>query len=217
MAAAAAATSALQAAGRDFGLVVVESLDLRWGLLFADLESGEDEEYVAAIELMYEGYLFHYRMSRICVPLESERETALLAGDFFYARGLRIVAARGEHEAVGLLARLMAACAHLRSAGMPFSTDDVLWAYTTGGLVALRGGVSPTQVNDLFERFDAVLADGVSFDVVEQVFAAARRLGLKRAAILEAELAKAGAGPAADARADDGPSADPPSAGKSGR
>ena len=72
----------------------------------------------------------------------SDLETRLLAGDCFYARGLRGIAARGDADAVGLLARLMAACSYLRSAGAPFSADDALWAYTTAGLVAQHAGAA---------------------------------------------------------------------------
>jgi hypothetical protein len=64
------------------------------------------------------------------VLAEEDLETRLLAGDC-YARGLRGIAARGRRRAVGLLARLMAACAYLRCAGT--AADDALWAYTTAG------------------------------------------------------------------------------------
>jgi hypothetical protein len=208
MVAAANATRALRAAGKAFGLPVADHLALRWGVLFAGLDGCEDADYVTSVELVYEGYLFHYRESRVCALSASERETALLAGDFFYARGLRIIAARGDAEGVGLLARLMAACAYLRSSGAPFSADDALWAYTTGGLAALCGGAPPEAVAELFERFDAALSNGVSFDAPEQALLSVRRLGLRDAALLEAELTKGSAASsgAADAGAPAGAS-----------
>ena len=43
---------------------------LRWGLLFDELDGADDAEYVRAIELIYEGYLFHYRESRVCAAGE---------------------------------------------------------------------------------------------------------------------------------------------------
>ena len=38
---------------------------LRWGPLFAALDGSWDDDYVHAVELIYEGYLLHYRESRV--------------------------------------------------------------------------------------------------------------------------------------------------------
>jgi len=156
----------LREAGAAFGPPAGAEPRLRWGLLFDELDGGDDAEYVRAIELIYEGYLFHYRQSRVCAAGEQAcRENALLAGDFLYARGLHIVAARGDAAAVGLLARLMAACSYLRSLQAPFAADDALWAYTVGGLAALRQGVALRQAALLFEALDEALAAGGAVDV----------------------------------------------------
>jgi hypothetical protein len=185
----AAVAAGLSAAGLAFGPPAATPAALRWGPLCEELGGGD---YVTAIELIYEGYLFHYRESRVSRLPADARETTLLAGDFFYARGLRLIAARGDADAVGLLARLMAACAHLRSVGAPFAADDALWAYTMGALAALRAGTPAALAVGLFERLDAAVADGAEVDVRGMARAEARRLGLRDAAPLERELSGAG-------------------------
>jgi len=190
---AAAVAEGLSAAGLAFGPPAATPAALRWGPLFDALDGDGDDDYVTAVELIHEGYLFHYRQSRVSEMPAEARETTLLAGDFFYARGLRLIAVRGDADAVGLLARLMAACAHLRSVGAPFAADDALWAYTMGGLAALRGGTPVATAAGLFERFDAAVAGGTVADVCDMARAAARRLGLRHAAPLERELSGDGA------------------------
>ena len=200
----------LQAAGEAFGPPVADppaagAPALRWGLLFDALDDGDDQGYVTAIELIYEGYLYHYRESRVSAPVDDGHATALLAGDFFYARGLRLIAERGHAEAVGLLARLMAACSYLRGVAAPFADDDALWACAMGGLAALRRGVSPTTAAALFEQFDAAVADGVTIDVRALARASARRLGLRDAVPLDVELAAGEAAPPRPAAVTDAP------------
>jgi len=190
---AAAVAVGLSAAGLAFGPRAATPAALRWGLLFDALDGDGDNDYVIAVELIYEGYLFHYRESRVSGTPAAARETTLLAGDFFYARGLRLIAARGDADAVGLLARLMAACSHLRSVGAPFADDDALWAYTMGGLAALRGGTPAAVAAGLFQRFDAAVADGTADSVRDMACAEARRLRLRDAAPLERELSGGGA------------------------
>ncbi|MCX6372946.1 MAG: hypothetical protein NTX16_07655 [Actinobacteria bacterium] len=190
---AAAVTARLGAAGLAFGPPPATPAALRWGPLFDALDDGHDDDYVTAVELIYEGYLLHYRHSRVIAAPASARETTLLAGDFFYARGLRLIAARGDTDAVGLLARLMTACSQLRSVGGPFADDDALWAFTMGGLAALRRGTPAATVAGLFERFDAAAAGGAPFDVRRMARAEARRLKLRDAAPLERELSGDGA------------------------
>ncbi len=115
-------------------------------------------------------------------------ETRLLAGDCFYARGLRGVAARGDADAVGLLARLMATCSYLRSAGAPFAADDALWAYTTAGLVAQHAGAAPASVAALFDAVDAGFRASPPADVPAAVRRAAAHLALTDPAPLLREL-----------------------------
>jgi hypothetical protein len=190
----AAVATGLGEAGAAFGPPAPSPAELRWGALFDELDGGDDTEYVTGIELIYEGYLFHYRRSRVCAPdAEACHENALLAGDFLYARGLRLVAARGDVAAVGLLTRLMAACSYLRSVQAPFAADDALWAYTVAGLAGLRGH-GASGADRLFERLDAALFAGAAVDVTARVRAEAPRLGLRDPAPLELALASVPAG-----------------------
>ena len=192
---AAAVASGLGEAGAAFGPPAASPPELRWGVLFDELDGGDDTGYVTAIELIYEGYLFHYRESRVCATDAAGRENTLLAGDFLYARGLRLVAARGDVAAVGLLTRLMAACSYLRSVQAPFAADDALWAYTVAGLAGLRHDGAP-GAEGLFERLDAALFGGADVDVPVFVRREAPALGLRDAAPLERALAAVPAGPA---------------------
>jgi hypothetical protein len=178
----------LLAAGAPFGAAAPRPPVLRWGLLFAALDGAWDEDYVRAVELIYEGYLYHYREERVTAPA-CARETALLAGDVFYARGLRLIAARGDAAAVGLLARLMAACSYLRSLAAPFAADDALWAATMAGLAALRRGTDAFTAGELFDWVETGLADGAALDVAALAREAAPALALPDPAPLAEALA----------------------------
>jgi hypothetical protein len=195
---ASAVASGLAGAAAAFGPPAPVPARLRWGALFNRLDGRDDEEYVTAIELIYEGYLFHYRESRVCAAgADACRENALLAGDFLYARGLRLVAAHGDVAAVGLLARLMAACSCLRSLQAPFAADDALWASTVAGLAALRQGVAAAAVDRLFERVETSLARSEAVDVCALAREEALRLPLPDAAALHDALAALPSGLAA--------------------
>ncbi len=161
---------------------------LRWGSVFEAL-TGDEGAYVEAIELIYEGYLMHYRTGRLAVVDANDRETALLAGDVFYARGLDIVAARGDMASVALLTRLMAACSCLRTQGAPFSADDALWAYTMAALAAVRHGISADRAAAFFDELDAELGRGAPTDLPGRAAAAAAALGLSDTAPLAAAFA----------------------------
>jgi len=161
---------------------------LRWGRVFADLDAaGCDHGYATAIELIYEGYLFHYRESRVAAA-GATQEAALLAGDCLYARGLRLIAERGDAEAVGLLARLMGACSYLRSVSAPFADDDALWAYCMAGLAALRRGAAAADAASLFEEVDAAISGGAAVDLQALAQSATRRLGLDCTVVPPARL-----------------------------
>ena len=179
----------LRVAGEAFGPRSVSPPVLRWSVLLAALHETIETEYLTAIELIYEGYLFHYRESRLCDVSPGKHETALLAGDFLYARGLRLIAARGDVGSVDLLARLMAVCSNLRGAKAPFSADDGLWAYTVGGIVALHRGVLSAPILGLFDELDAALAASAAPDVRSLARAFVPVLALPDPALLMAELA----------------------------
>jgi hypothetical protein len=185
---AAGVAAALAAAGEAFGTAPAASPEPRWGALYAELDPDEaDVTYATHIELIYEGYLLHYRESRALALAADDLETRLLAGDCFYARGLRGIAARGDAAGVGLLARLMAACSYLRSAGAGFSDDDALWAYTAAGLIALHGGADPASVEALFDEVEAAFR-APSAGVPAAVRAASGRLDLQHPEPLLREL-----------------------------
>jgi hypothetical protein len=152
---AAGVAAALAAAGEAFGPAPGAAPAPRWGALYEELDPGADDAFATDIELIYEGYLLHYRESRAVALAADNLETRLLAGDCCYARGLRGIAARGDADAVGLLARLMAACSYLRAGGASFADDDALWAYTTAGLVALHRGADRASVEALFDDVEA--------------------------------------------------------------
>jgi hypothetical protein len=79
----------------------------------------------AAADLVREGYLLHYQASRYYAI--EDRDLALLAGDRMYAAGLAVLAAADDVEAVGVLARLIAACAEAHAAGDEAAADRI-WA-----------------------------------------------------------------------------------------
>lgn len=181
----------LAAVGAACGPAAPGPVVLRWGPLFAALApaaGSAGDDYVSGLELIYEGYLMHYREGRVTAAPPAGSEAALLCGDVFYARGLRRFAARGEVAAVALLTRLMASCAGLRSAGAPFAADDALWAYAVGGLAALLGGARPDLTERLFDEIDAALRAGERPDVRAAARGAALALGLPDPAPLLAEL-----------------------------
>ncbi|HSL95548.1 MAG TPA: hypothetical protein VLA35_06495 [Thermoleophilia bacterium] len=181
----ATARAALEGLAGGFGAPATgHGAELRWGLLYEAL-GGRHSGYVAAIELMYEGYLLHYRQSRALAPGRDDGETALLAGDSAYAEGLRVVAGRGDVGSVRLLARLMSACAFLRDEGSPFVHDDALWAYTVAAMVAIEGADGRAAQDAgadgaamLFDEVDEAFRDGRGDQVAGLVAAAVARLGL---------------------------------------
>jgi hypothetical protein len=128
-----------------------------------------------AIELIYEGYLLHYRSTRVLGQPVSQ-QAGLLAGDYFYARGLRYLAARGDVTAVGLLTRLMAACSYLRVAGAPFAADDDLWSFTVAALAALSQGAGAAPALALFAEFERLVAEAALDELHDSVLQAAAAL-----------------------------------------
>lgn len=187
----------LQAVAAPFGAPRTTTVALLWGTLLAQLDPEVPTDSVVGIELVYEGYLCHYRESR-CVALDiGDRAGTLLAGDCFYAHGLQRFAVHGDTDAVGVLSRLMAACSYLRSVDAPFAGDDALWAYTVGGLAAQRQGASPAVVVAPYTEIQAGFAGGAALDVVSSARAAAARLTLRDPAPLERALNAIAAGPPA--------------------
>jgi len=177
--------AALRAVAAPLALVEATApVDLRWGPLFAALDRRDDGAFLEAIELIYEGYLVHYRTGRLATIAADDRQTALLAGDVFYAHGLRTIANRGDVHSVALLTRLMSACSCLRSLAEPFAVDDALWAYTMAALAAVRAGVPPAEAGAFFDEIDAELGMGAPADALARAAAAAAALHLPHPAPL---------------------------------
>ena len=126
-------------------------------------QAGRPADLPLAIELVYEGYLLHYRTSRALAPGDPA-ETLLLAGDYFYAHGLRLVARTGDIGAVALLTRLMAACSFLRVQQAAFATDDDLWELTA---FAVGAGEGPcrTAAAGAYDRFEGLIAASRTADL----------------------------------------------------
>ena len=87
----------------------------------------------AAAELVREGYLLHYGDPRYYAI--DDRDLALLAGDRLYAAGLAVLAEAGDAEAVGVLARLIAACAEAHATGDAPAADRI-WRESLAMLAA---------------------------------------------------------------------------------
>ena len=83
------------------------------------------DEHALVMEAVREGYLLHYRESRLLVG--HDPDLALLAGDYLYALGLDRLAALGDTEAVAVLSELIARCAQLHAEGREDEVDP-LWA-----------------------------------------------------------------------------------------
>jgi hypothetical protein len=144
-------------------------------------------DYPLAIELIYEGYLLHYRRSRVASPGGGDA-SRLLAGDYLYARGLRVVAAAGDVDSVRLLTRLMAVCSYLRTEGADFACDDDVWAFTVAALAALRLGCPVARPEATFSAVEGAIVDGELERVPGLLREGAAALVLRDARPLEAHL-----------------------------
>jgi hypothetical protein len=100
------------------------------------------DAYALGLETIYEGYLLHYGRPRLFTP--SDRDTAVLLGDYLYAHGLVRIAVLDDVAVVGDLSELISLCAQVRANGsQPAVADGVAWAATA---VALgRGGSELAQ------------------------------------------------------------------------
>lgn len=80
--------------------------------------------FALGVETIYEGYLAHYGRPRLFAC--TDRDAALLLGDYLYAHGLVRISELGDVEAVRGLAELISWCAHLRADGL--GGDGEAWA-----------------------------------------------------------------------------------------
>jgi hypothetical protein len=101
--------------------------------------------YALGLETIYEGYLVHYGRPRLLEPADDD--TALVLGDYLYARGLARIAALGEVGAVGDLAELISLCAQARADGR--AGDGAAWAATAALIGQDRLGDARAALREL--------------------------------------------------------------------
>jgi hypothetical protein len=93
-------------------------------------------DYALLVESVREGYLLHYGSPRVVDA--SDRDLALLAGDYLYARGLERLAALGDLDAVRELSDLISLSAQVHAGGNGAGSEP-LWLATVVA-VAAGGG-----------------------------------------------------------------------------
>lgn len=110
-----------------------------FGLLVAagSRASATPGEYALIVESIREGYLLHYGDPRVVVG--ADRDLALLAGDYLYARGLERLAALEDIEAVRELSDLISLSAQVHAQGDGDTVGDALWL-AAAVAVAAGGG-----------------------------------------------------------------------------
>src|SRR5918995_4347545 len=97
--------------------------------------AGAPGEYALLIESIREGYLLHYGHPRLVVG--ADRDLALLAGDYLYARGLERLAALGDLESVRELSDLISLSAQAHAEANGGDLAEALWLASA---VAVAGG-----------------------------------------------------------------------------
>jgi len=85
-------------------------------------ETGLSDEYALVFEAVREGYLLHYRESRLMAGHDAD--LGLLAGDYLYALGLDRLAALGDTDAVAVLSELIARSAQLHAEGRDGEVEE---------------------------------------------------------------------------------------------
>lgn len=113
-----------------------------------------EPRFALGLETIYEGYLVHYGRPRLFAP--SDRDSAILLGDYLYAHGLVRIAELADVAAVATLSELISLCALLQ--GEKRDGDGPLWAahaalLAEGGVhdaaTALRDGRDPAPLLEL--------------------------------------------------------------------
>ena len=97
--------------------------------------AGRRDEVAFVVEAIREGFLLHYRHSRL-LRADIEPDLALLAGDHLYALGLARLAALGDVEAVAELADVISLCAQAHAQDDP----DLAQAAWEAGAAAVGWG-----------------------------------------------------------------------------
>lgn len=105
--------------------------------------AGNSSGYAFVVEAIREGYLCHYGSSRILD--QPDADLALLAGDLFYAIGIRSLAELDDLESTGILSDLIRVAAELQAGGRADLAEQ-LWI---SQIVALACGKSAEQEDAL--------------------------------------------------------------------
>ena len=197
--------AAIAEAATPFGVAVSEPAaeDLRYSRLYAELGGdAPDDPYPLALEYVYEGYLLHYRTSRVMVAAPLERR--LLAGDHFDALGLHEVARRDDLDSVELLTRLMAVGSWLRSEDAPLEWDDDLWTLTVAAIASLRGGGNAVAALNVFDELERLIGRDRAARLPDVVRRGAATLSLRDPRPLRAALGLEAADGESETEAADG-------------
>ena len=119
-----------------------------WEAVFSPLAP---PEFALGLETVYEAYLVHYGIARLFDA--SDRNEAVLLGDYLYAHGLVRIAAVGGVPAVDTMSRLISRCAALRAEQAP--GDAVAWV---DAVRELGGTPSEDEVEAAVARHSARVA-----------------------------------------------------------
>ena len=109
--------------------------------------SADAAEYTLVLEAIREGYLCHYGEARILA--DADADLLLLAGDLFYAYGIRRLAGLEDLESVGILSDLIRIAADLHARGESARAER-LWPVQ---IMALSCGSGPDH-DDLLKRLE---------------------------------------------------------------
>jgi hypothetical protein len=152
------------------------------GLLVAAGPRASDApgEYALLIESIREGYLLHYGSPRVVVG--ADRDLALLAGDYLYARGLERLAALGDLDSVRELSDLISLSAQAHAEANGGDVAEALWL---AAAVAVAGGGS----GDYEEAKAALRAgrSGAAHDLLASARAGASSSGISGALAIAAD------------------------------
>jgi hypothetical protein len=134
--------------------------------------------YAEVVECVREGYLLHFGAPRLLDP--QDRDMALLAGDYLYAKGLERLAALGDLAAVRELSDLISLSAQLHAVD-PGAGDDRVEGLWLASAIAIATG--PSEAHEQAKR---ELRENGS---AEALYATAARAASESA--LDEELAEA--------------------------
>jgi hypothetical protein len=97
------------------------------------------ETFALGLETVYEAYLVHYGRPRLFAV--TDRDEAVLLGDYLYAHGLVRISEAGGVDAVAAMAELISRCAALRADGA--EGDGDVWVETAR---RLGGAPAPDEI-----------------------------------------------------------------------